>query len=178
MSHTAAAMARPQPRFSDALARTGESASKSRRIRGWRPNWVQVPLREQWANPDFRARRVNLFLTAITFLSLADLVMTLDHMTGAGMYESNPLARFILQWGTPASLAMFKCMTLLLGTWLLWRTRRSVASEIGAIICMVVLTWLMFRWNDYSTQMAELTPHLAEIQAYHNETWVAITTDP
>ena len=178
MSQTAAAMATPEVRVSGAVARVGDPASTLRAPSAWKPRWVRMPLRQQWANADLRARRVNLFLTAIAFLSLADLAMTLDHMTGAGMYESNPLARFILQWGTPASLAMFKCMTLLLGSWLLWRTRRSVASEIGAIICMVVLTWLMFRWNDYSAQMAELTPHLAEIRTYHNDTWVAITTDP
>ncbi|MFI4881430.1 MAG: DUF5658 family protein [Phycisphaerales bacterium JB064] len=137
-----------------------------------------MSLREQWANPDFRARRINLYLVAIVFLSLADLAMTLDHMVGPGMYESNPLARLILQWGSPTTLGMFKCMTLLLGCWLLWRTRRSVASEVGAVICMVVLTWLMIRWNNYSNEMVELTPHLAEIQMYNNEAWVAITGDP
>ncbi len=170
MAHSVAAAATPEARFSDALDNPlGKGGS---------PKWVRMPLRQQWANPDFRARRVNLFLMAIVFLSLADLVMTLDHMVGPGMYESNPLARFILQFGTPATLAMFKCMTLLLGTWLLWRARRSVAGEVGAIVCMVVLTWLMFRWNHYSNEMAALTPHLAEIQAYNNDAWVAITSDP
>ncbi|MGD1917059.1 MAG: DUF5658 family protein [Phycisphaerales bacterium] len=178
MSQTAAATATPEVRISDALARPGDPESSLKAPWAWKPTWVRMPLRQQWTNAEFRARRVNLFLTAIVLLSLADLAMTLDHMTGAGMYESNPLARFILQWGTPASLAMFKCMTLLLGSWLLWRARRSVAGEIGAIVCMVVLTWLMFRWNDYSAQMAELTPHLAEIKTYHNDMWVAITTDP
>lgn len=166
MAQSVAASATRTARFSDALRTSGF------------PNWMRVPLRQQWANPDFRARRVNLFLLAIVFLSLADLSMTLDHMVGPGMYESNPLARFILQFGTPATLAMFKCMTLLLGTWLLWRARRSVAGEVGAILCMVVLTWLMFRWNHYSNEMTALTPHLAEIQAYNNDAWVAITSDP
>lgn len=166
MAQSVAASATRTARFSDALGAGGF------------PKWMRVPLRQQWANPDFRARRVNLFLLAIVFLSLADLSMTLDHMVGPGMYESNPLARFILQFGTPATLAMFKCMTLLLGTWLLWRARRSVAGEVGAIVCMVALTWLMFRWNNYSTEMEALTPHLAEIQAYNGESWVAITSDP
>ncbi|MEQ8844185.1 MAG: DUF5658 family protein [Phycisphaerales bacterium] len=176
---TAAAVSKA--RFSDALGSVGSSCTPGGAppASGWRkPAWVSMPLHQQLTNPDCRARRVNLFLGAIAFLSLADLAMTLDHMVGPGMYESNPLARLILQWGSPASLAMFKCMTLLLGSWLLWRTRKSLASEIGAIVCMVVLTWLMVRWGHYSAQMAELTPHLAEIQTYHNDTWVAITTDP
>lgn len=175
MTQSAAVPATRSPRFSDALANAGiPTASLAR----FKPRWIRMPLREQWMSPQLRARRVNLFLLAIVFLSLADLVMTLDHMVGPGMYESNPLARYILQFGTPATLAMFKCMTLLLGTWLLWRTRRSVASEIGAILCMVVLTWLMFRWNNYSAEMAALTPHLAEIQVYNSDSWVAITSDP
>ncbi|MFI4916388.1 MAG: DUF5658 family protein [Phycisphaerales bacterium JB060] len=168
MTQSAAVTATGTDRFSDALGPAS----------GWKPRWIRLSLREQWANPTLRARRVNLFLLAIVFLSLADLSMTLDHMVGPGMYESNPLARFILQWGTPATLAMFKCMTLLLGTWLLWRTRKSLASEVGAIICMAVLTWLMFRWNHYSNEMTALTPHLAEIQVYNGDSWVAITSDP
>lgn len=131
----------------------------------------------RWTTPGSRGRRVNLYLIAIVLLSLADLAMTLDHMKGPGMYESNPLARLIMHWGSPASLAMFKCMTLLLGCWLLWRTRQSRAAEFGAIICLVALTWLMLRWNHYSDQMSELTPHLAEIRAYHNNTWVSVTGD-
>lgn len=120
---------------------------------------------------------MNLYLFTIAALSLADLAMTLDHMVGPGMYESNPLARLILHWGSPASLAMFKCMTLLLGCWLLWRTRHSRTAEIGAIVCLVALTWLMLRWNHYSDQMAELTPHLAEVRTYHSDAWVSVTGD-
>jgi len=116
-------------------------------------------------------------LLAIVALSLADLVMTLEHMTGPGMYESNPLARLVLQSGSPSTLAMFKTLTLLLGVWLLWRTRRSVAAEIGAALCVVVLTWLMFRWQGYSEQMALLTPRLAEIHLDANGTWVAVARD-
>jgi hypothetical protein len=174
MTQSVSATAARAACFSDALGPTDIPAPKP----VWKPRWVRMPLRAQWANPDFRARRVNMFLLAIVFLSLADLAMTLDHMVGPGMYESNPLARFILHWGSPATLAMFKCMTLLLGTWLLWRTRKSAASEIGAIICMVALTWLMVRWNHYSNEMTALTPHLAEIQMYNSESWVAITSDP
>ena len=184
MTRSISALGMPGPSFLDADSAHCPAASSPGAIRssGSKASavgaWLRIPLSEQWANPTYRGRRVNLFLVAIVFPSLADLVMTLDHMVGPGMYESNPLARLILQWGSPATLAMFKCMTLLLGCWLLWRTRRSVASEIGALLCVVVLTWLMVRWNDYSAQMAELTPHLAEIQTYHNQTWVAITTDP
>lgn len=178
MPQSVAATANASPSFSDVSESGGFLGIGQAIKRCGCPRWLRVPLTEQWANPNFRARRVNLFLVAICFLSLADLAMTLDHMVGAGMYESNPLARFILYWGSPATLAMFKCMTLLLGCWLLWRARRTVAGEFGAVLCMVVLTWLMVRWNHYSDQMAELTPHLAEIQTYHNETWVAITTDP
>ncbi|MEO1008797.1 MAG: DUF5658 family protein [Planctomycetota bacterium] len=127
--------------------------------------------------PESRSRRVAVLLLAIVAMSIADLVMTIEHMVGPGMYESNPLARMILEFGTPTTLAMFKAMTTLIGLWLLWKTRRSKAGEIGAIICLVVLTWLMVRWKVYSDQMTLLTPRLAEIQYDLGQNWVMFRGD-
>ncbi|MCW5755734.1 MAG: hypothetical protein KIT54_00695 [Phycisphaeraceae bacterium] len=166
-----------QPAIGGVLEARAVDGTFSDLVEAGQPSRVRRAWSIPWTAAGSRGRRVAMYLIAICFLSLADLAMTLDHMKGPGMYESNPLARLIMHWGSPASLAMFKCMTLLLGCWLLWRTRHSRAAEIGAIICLVALTWLMLRWNHYSAQMAELTPHLAEVRAYHSDTWVAVTGD-
>ena len=46
-----------------------------------------------------RSRRVILLIVGIVVLSLADLIVTLWHLTSVGMAEANPIAAWIIAAG-------------------------------------------------------------------------------
>jgi hypothetical protein len=82
-------------------------------------------------------------------MSLADLVMTLTHLTTIGMLEANPIARWIMQMQSPSLLVLWKVGTLGVAVAILLRARRLTCGEIAAWICAAVLLWLMVRWSVY-----------------------------
>lgn len=101
-----------------------------------------------------RSTRVASLVAAVMLMSLADLYMTLTFVTSVGMHESNPLARAMMSYGSPAVLVVWKLASVILGAGILLWARRKPAAEIGAWVCFLVLTWLMIRWMFYSDYMA------------------------
>ena len=52
-----------------------------------------------------RSRRVILLIVGIAVLSLADLIVTLWHLTSVGMAEANPIAAWIITFPVCFGLA-------------------------------------------------------------------------
>ncbi len=122
-----------------------------------------------------RERRVLLLLAAVAVLSLADLYMTMAHVTGAGMYEENPLARAIMKMGSPAFLAMFKVVSLGVAVGILYAVRGRASSELGSWLCLGVLVWLTGRWVVYNNAADALTDDMNYIKHARDHRWVAMS---
>jgi len=101
-----------------------------------------------------RETRVLSLILAIAVMSLADLGMTLTHLTTIGMLEANPIARWIMQMQSPALLILWKLGTLGIASAILLKARRLTCGEVAAWICAAVLLWLMVRWSVYLDHIA------------------------
>lgn len=106
-------------------------------------------------DPRRRNVRVIALLTAIVLLSLGDLYMTLVHVRTVGMFEGNPLARTVMSLNSPALLSLWKLATIVATVGILFWVRRTRQAELGAWLCLIVLTWLTLRWAMYSDAIAE-----------------------
>lgn len=103
-----------------------------------------------------RQTRVLSLLLAVVVMSLADLGMTLTHLTTIGMLEANPIARWIMQLQSPTLLVLWKLATLGVAGAILLKARRLACGEIAAWICTAILLWLMIRWSVYLDHIALL----------------------
>jgi hypothetical protein len=97
-----------------------------------------------------------LLLGAIAVMSVADLAMTLEYATSVGLFESNPIARAVMAYGSTGLLAFWKLASVGVCLWILFRTRGTRAGECGAWVCFGALAWLSFHWTGYNAQMAEI----------------------
>jgi hypothetical protein len=124
---------------------------------------------------DAREHRVIALLAAVVILSLADLFMTLTHAMSVGMLEQNPVARLIMAYGNPQALVAWKLLTVGFAVWVMYRLRRRPSAEIGALFCVVVLTWLTCRWVKYNDQVSQLTQGLSGMTSDDEPAWVTMT---
>lgn len=105
---------------------------------------------------DTRARRVVLLLAGVVLLSLADLLLTLSHLTTIGMMEANPIAAWLIRTTQSAwVLSGYKTVTVGLCVALLFRLRRRPQGEFGAWCAMAILAALCVMWQSYSAQVQE-----------------------
>lgn len=120
-------------------------------------------------------------LIAIAIMAYADLDMTLAYATSVGMGEGNPVARAVMGIQSPLAVVSFKVLCTLIGIALLYRVRRSRATEPAAWLVLVIMAWLMIRWHGYTAGVAE-TPDLYvdaasnhEVYADEHPEWVNMT---
>ncbi len=104
-----------------------------------------------------RPFRVLLLLAIGWVLGLADLAMTLTYLMNVGMFEGNPLARWVIAMGSPAIVAGFKLMTMVVSSMILLWQRRKWQAEIGAILAVLVLAKLTYAWFGYIAFSSEMT---------------------
>lgn len=98
-----------------------------------------------------RSRRVVILLVGIVVLSLADLIITMAHLTTIGMAEANPVARWVIEWtGSPISLVLFKFATVGICVILLYRVRDRVQGEIAAWLAVAILACMSIMWFSYT----------------------------
>ena len=96
-----------------------------------------------------RTRRVALLIVAIMIMSVGDLMLTLTYLRHLGMAESNPLARLVIDFRSPALLVVWKMATVIACvSILLWKSR-SRSAEIGAWAGTLILAALMLHWSSY-----------------------------
>ncbi len=119
-----------------------------------------------------RALRVYTLMAAIVLMSAADLYMTLTHLSGVGMGEANPIARWVMSYGSPWLLGVWKfgCIGLACLIFTIARYRRS--GEIACWTCLAVLTALTVHWIAYSAEASTLTPQMHIIASGEAANWV------
>lgn len=105
-----------------------------------------------------RSSRVIILVSVVVLLSVADLYMTMMHLSTIGMLEGNPLARWIMRNLDPSALVLWKAVTLLIASAILIKIRHTPHGEVAAWVCAAILVWLMFRWYGYSHNLSMLTP--------------------
>lgn len=103
-----------------------------------------------------RARRVSVLVLAFAVLGVADLVLTLSYMGGIGLFEGNPLARALVLGGGASTLAAFKLLTIALSAVILFGLRTKRSAELGAWLCVVVMSMVSLEWKKYSTAADEI----------------------
>ncbi|MCA9303329.1 MAG: hypothetical protein KC996_04340, partial [Phycisphaerales bacterium] len=89
-----------------------------------------------------RPFRVITLVVMIAVMSVVDLYLTILYVTHTGMSESNPLARAMMGYQSPAILALWKLATVVLSLGILVMIRTKRSAEIGAWIECLVLGWL------------------------------------
>jgi hypothetical protein len=121
-------------RFSEALA-PARTAGR---------NWFDQLV--EWA-VEARAHRVVLLVLGIWLLNAFDLVFTiLSHQNGM-LDEENPVARYILGYGT-SSVILFKIGLVMIGSYPLLRFRRARITELGSIVILVAYAVLALHWSE------------------------------
>lgn len=125
--------------------------------------------------PEHRPHRVVVLLAAVVLLSLGDLYMTLIHLLNFGMLEGNPLARAIMEHGSPAAVVIWKFVTVGFAVGVLYWARRRWAAEAGALLCCCILAWLTVQWVGYSDQISRITRELNVLAATQDDpVWVTM----
>ena len=122
-----------------------------------------------------RPARMTRLLALIVVLSLADLLLTLGHMSTTGMFEANPLvARLALLTESGLSIVNFKALTVLVGVSLLYRLRRHGQAEVAAWLVVLILIGLSIQWALYADQMSEIGPMVVGDAVTHGAHWVVL----
>ncbi|TVQ62203.1 MAG: hypothetical protein EA378_07030 [Phycisphaerales bacterium] len=122
-----------------------------------------------------RGRRVALLLLAVGLLSLGDLALTMTFLVHTGMAEGNPLARAVIGYNSAAVLVFWKLSTVVCTLAILFALRRRVSGELGAWVCVAVLSWLTFHWQAYIAQQDSVTACVAVERAEWDARWVRLS---
>ena len=123
--------------------------------------------------PARRSNRVILLLGATFAMSLADLAMTLTYATSVGMMEVNPIARAVMEHGSPWMLALWKVATAGLGLGILLYLRRLPKAEIAAWLCCAVMTALTVHWMGFNKEVTNCGEEYAALANFPDDpNWV------
>lgn len=123
-----------------------------------------------------RSVRVMVLVVAIIALSAGDLAMTLTFLRSVGMGEANPLARFVIEYNSPALLVVWKAASVLLACMIFTLYRRKRCTEVACWCAVAILAWLTVRWWNYASEAGEIAPHLSAIaQAADRTNWVQLS---
>lgn len=120
-----------------------------------------------------RRRRVTLLVLAMALMGLADLALTLTFMTSVGMYEVNPIARFMVAVGGAGQLVRYKLFTIVLSGGILYLLRHHKTAERCAWLSCAGLLALSLHWSDYTRRVTDHpVPH-----GHFSDRWVYIAPD-
>ena len=122
-----------------------------------------------------RSLRMKIAVAAIILMSLVDLELTLIYSMSVGMLEKNPIARMIMQTGSPELLVAWKVGTVGLAAVIFWCTRRHRASEAAAWLCVLVLGALMTHWINFNEQAAEVSGFYSSLASVDPGRWVQLS---
>ena len=97
-----------------------------------------------------RAIRVVCLTAAMVLMSLADLQITMTYLQSVGMGEGNPVARWVIEHGSPALLVVWKCASIALAALVFIRYREKRIAEGASWLSCAVLGWLLVQWSAYA----------------------------
>ncbi|MEZ6242575.1 MAG: DUF5658 family protein [Phycisphaerales bacterium] len=138
------------------------------------PGTSSLLARLQAAPP--RCRRVILLAAAIIVMSLGDLALTLTYLQSLGMAESNPLARLVIEFGSPALLIVWKLATVTACVSILVWKSRAPSAEVGAWIAAILLCGLMLHWKNYVRTAPPAPPSIAAGSPTLDDRWTTLGT--
>lgn len=126
---------------------------------------------------DRRAWRVVLLTAIIVLLSAVDLRLTLTYIDTGGFAEANPIARWVMQANCQWVLAAFKFSMLSITCCIFYFCRHRRSVELGAWLGVLLMAWLMVRWQTYAEHASEFAAAfdhngLVVPDAYACTTWV------
>ncbi len=105
-----------------------------------------------------RSHRVVCLVLGIWLLNGFDLTFTiLSHEQGV-LQEENPLARYMLEYGT-ASMVLFKIGLVLIGSYPLLRFRRARITELGSYVILAAYAFLALHWSTCFELYAHMFTH-------------------
>jgi hypothetical protein len=93
-----------------------------------------------------RSHRVICIVLGIWLLNGFDLTFTILTFEQGMLHEENPVARYILQYGTP-SVVLFKIGLVLIGSYPLLRFRQKRVAELGAFTILAAYALLSVHWS-------------------------------
>jgi hypothetical protein len=88
------------------------------------------------------------------------------------MGEANPVARYVMEHGSPSLLILWKCASVLLACVILVRYRTRLIAEAASWFSFAVLVWLLLRWSAYADEVWHLTPALHSLPDSEAAMWV------
>ncbi|MEC9374505.1 MAG: hypothetical protein VYC34_11710 [Planctomycetota bacterium] len=118
-----------------------------------------------------RRRRVILLVLAMVLMGLADLSLTLTYMKSVGMFEVNPIARFMIAIGGEGQLIRYKLFTIVLSGGLLYLLRRHRCAELCAWLGCAAMLALTVHWTRYNSHIILQGPPDHTL-AHITEAWV------
>lgn len=110
-----------------------------------------------------RSWRVAILVAMIALVSVADLYLTLFYLHNGGMAEGNPIARWVMRYGNPWTLGLFKVVLVGFTCTVLWKFRERRTTEVAAWICCIAMGLLCFQWRHYTEHVAEAVMNQPEI---------------
>lgn len=140
-----------------------------------RPEALQTPRLAGRTMLRTRPARVCWLILAIAVLSIADLHMTLVHLTTIGLSEGNPVARLVMSSNSPAILIAWKLASVSAACLAFYAGRKKLVGEVAAWFCCAVLIWLTLRWSAYSTELASICPQVHMLHQADAGLWVTMT---
>jgi|GEM_PF-1093937 len=123
-----------------------------------------------------RSFRVITLAIAIAVMSGVDLYLTILYITHTGMNEMNPLARAMMEYQSPAILALWKGGTVLLSLGILILIRKQRSAEMGAWVGCLVMGWLMLHWGSFIHNSKEVDIDALLAQSKDNPSWIMMPT--
>ncbi len=164
----------------DTMEELRNSASVACLPAPWTWDWLCAGRRSQFEAlraSEPRTRRIAILLLAIAAMSAFDLLFTLTYLQGVGMVELNPVARKVMEHGSPTLLTAWKvgivggaCLVIFLG-------RRARVTEIGTWFACLALMALTIHWLRYIDAASDLTPYLEGARELSGGKWLAMTSD-
>ncbi len=94
-----------------------------------------------------RAHRVICLVLGIWLLNGFDLAFTILSHDQRLLHEENPLARYMLGYGT-ASIVLFKVGLVLVGSYPLLRFRTARITELGSFVILIAYGLLAVHWAE------------------------------
>jgi hypothetical protein len=142
----------------------------------WAARWVSGLVRSAYSIFVHRPFRVVALSLAIAVMSGADLYLTLLFVTQTGMNEMNPLARAMMEYQSPAILAVWKMGTVVISVGILLMIRKQRSAELGAWVGCFVMGWLMLHWSGFIENSQYINFEMAASHNINNPTWIMIST--
>lgn len=111
-----------------------------------------------------RGSRVGLLTAAIAILSVADLIITMTYLQSTGMFEGNPVARWVISHGSSTLLVVWKLGSVVLACAVFAKFRKRWSTEIACWACFVVLSWLLVQWKAYAEESDRLLSTIQRVE--------------